>query len=217
MTRAPLLVAGGLLAQGLLLVPLAGVGGRAGWGVAAGAALAAALAAAAGRWLAPAGGASLAMLAAGGLGMTLGWWADLDFASAAAVLRDAPDAAAWCGFPARDGHGLPGAHLLSWMNAGMLAAGGLALRVAGARGACGGPAARFVGAAAMVAGMGAGAALAAPLGRALPAERAVVAAHALMNAGMLAGMQAAALAAIGWRALRLPRLPAPAPRSPEPL
>jgi hypothetical protein len=40
------------------------------------------------------------MLALGGLGMTLGWWADLDFGSAAALFRAAPGATAagaWCG------------------------------------------------------------------------------------------------------------------------
>lgn len=217
MARAPLLVAAGLLAQAALLVPLAGAGVGTAAILAAGAALAAAIAATAWPRLAPHARASLAMLAAGGSGMTLGWWADLGFASAADALRAAPEAAAWCGLALQGDHALPGvAHLLSWMNAGMLAAGALGMRFAGARAvaACGGAVVRTADALAMVAGMSAGAALATSLARALPAEAAVVGAHALMNAGMLAGMQLAALARIASRTRAIvpsPNFSAPGP------
>jgi hypothetical protein len=217
MARAPLLVAAGLLAQAALLVPLAGTHPSGAAVLAAGAALAAAVAATAWARLRPRARASLAMLAAGGCGMTLGWWADLGFASAAEALRAAPEAAAWCGLAPRGDHALPGAaHLLSWMNGGMLAAGALGMRLAGARAiaACGGALARGADALAMVAGMSAGAALATSLAGAVPAEAAVVGAHALMNAGMLAGMQLAALARIAARALAIvpsPNLLPPGP------
>jgi hypothetical protein len=190
MRLAPLLVAAGLLAQGALLGLLAGAGAAAGLLLAGGAALAGAAAVLAWPRLAPPARASLAMLAAGGSGMTLGWWADLGFASAAAA---GPAAAGWCGLAPG---GVPGLHLWCWMNAGMLAAGALAMRlVHGPR------AARAIAGdgLAMVLGMSAGAALAARWGESLPAEAAVVSAHAAMNAGMLAGMQLAALAHIARR------------------
>jgi len=191
MSPAPLLVAAGLLAQGALLVPLAGAGTAAGLRLVTGAALAGVLAAVAWPRLASPARASLAMLAAGGFGMTLGWWADLGFGSAAAA---GPDAAAWCGLA--PGGGLPGLHLLCWMNAGMLAAGALAMRIAHGRRA---PGAAAADALAMALGMSGGAALAVRVAPSLSAEAAVVSAHALMNAGMLAGMQLAVLARIARR------------------
>jgi len=157
MSSAPLLVAAGLLGQGALLVPLAGTGAAAGLRLAAGAALAGVLAALAWPRLARPARASLAMLAAGGFGMTLGWWADLGFGSAAAA---GPDAAAWCGLA---------------------------------------PGAAAADALAMALGMSGGAALAVRVAPSLSAEAAVVSAHALMNAGMLAGMQLAVLARIARR------------------
>jgi hypothetical protein len=206
---APLLVTVGLLAQAAVLVRLADLAPRAGATLVAGAALAAAIAGAAWPRLAPAARASLVMLAGGGFGMTLGWWGELGFTSAAAWLRAAPESTAWCGLaPATPGAHLGPVHaLLSWMNAGMLAAGVLAMRGARVRqGAACGRGALALDAIAMVVGMSGGAALASRLAPGASPAAAVVGAHALMNAGMLAGMQVVALARIAG-----PVLPAPPP------
>jgi D-xylose transport system substrate-binding protein len=196
-----LLPAAGLLAQALLLVALADLAPRTAASLIAGGCLAALVAVALWPRLSGALRTALAMLALGGLGMTLGWWADLGFASAAALLRADPEAAAagaWCGLARPDGSAQGGLRLplLSWMNAGMVVAGALTLR------AVRGPSLRHraghlaLETGAMLAGMNLGALLAARVAGRLPAEVAVVTAHASMNAGMLAGMQLAALGAL---------------------
>jgi hypothetical protein len=185
-------VAAGLAGQAVLLVAIAGVRGACALAVLGAGGLAAAAAAAAWPRLRPGASASLLMLSLGGLGMALGWWADLGFASAAALLRAAPEAmaaGAWCGLaPLRPGaHAAPGLHLASWMNAGMLAAGGLAMAAGSGRARRCGLAALLTEALGMLLGMSAGASLAARGAAALPVEAAVGAAHLLMLGGMLAG------------------------------
>jgi hypothetical protein len=181
-----------LAAQGACVAALAGFGPR---GALAGAALGAVLGAVA---LGPAlrrAPAGTAMLALGGLGMTLGWWADLGFASAAqlAAHARAPADPAWCRAPAGLAllAGLPGlGHAVSWMNAGMLALGlpaAAAARRAGHAHAHGGLATLGC-AAAMVAGMTAGSHGAARLAAALSPGAAVVLDYAAMTIGMAAGM-----------------------------
>jgi hypothetical protein len=199
MCASGLVIAAGLGAQAAVLVALAGPDRAEACALLAGAAVAAAGAAAAWRGLSGAGRACLGMLALGGLGMTLGWWADLDFGSAAALLRAVSAATAtgaWCGLaPLGAAHAAPSApHALAWMNAGMLLGGVLAMRVAHA----GAPGCRPVRVAleslAMLAGMHAGGCAAIRVADGLGPALAVVTAHALMNAGMLAGMQVAELA-----------------------
>jgi hypothetical protein len=111
-------------------------------------------------------------LAFGGLGMTLGWWVDLGLPWRVAGVADVPPAA-WCG----SAPGFTGA--ASWMNAGMLAGAAVAARFA----ACSRP--RFV---AECVGMLLGMHLAARA-VALSPNLALIAPHAAMCAGMLAGMQ----------------------------
>lgn len=200
MRRPLVLLAAGLVGQAVLLTRLADLQPPAGVCLVVGAAFAAAVATGSWRRLTGPGRSALAMWAAGGFGMTLGWWADLDFASAAALLRSGAAApGAWCGLASAGGFAsIPGPHLhlLSWMNVGMLAAGAFAMR--GARRpfeSRSSPRASFtVEAVAMVLGMSAGAVVAARVGTALPAAGAVVAAHALMNVGMLVAMRGATLA-----------------------
>lgn len=121
---------------------------------------------------------ALEALAYGGLGMTLGWWADLGFSALAPAARAGLPPEAWCG----SASALAGVHLASWMNVGMLAGAALAARIA----RCAPP--RF---ALECAGMLLGMHLAARgvASRDLAPALAVLAPHAAMNAGMLAGMQ----------------------------
>lgn len=210
MRGSGLVIAAGLGAQAAVLVALAGPARPEACALLVGAAVAAAGAAAGWRGLSRAGRAWLGMLALGGLGMTLGWWADLDFGSAAALLRSAPAATAtgaWCGLaPLGAAHAAPRApHALAWMNAGMLLGGVFAMRIAHA----GEPGCRPLRVAleslAMLVGMHAGGGAAIRVAAGLAPALAVVTAHALMNAGMLAGMQLAELAG------RLAPRPGPGP------
>ncbi|RIL04761.1 MAG: hypothetical protein DCC71_12995 [Proteobacteria bacterium] len=139
---------------------------------------------------------AVAMLALGGLGMTLGWWADLGFASAASVAAHArlPYDPLWCRVPAGLASlaGVPGVgHVVSWMNAGMLALGLPAMALA--RGACGDGTGRtrtelVVCALAMVAGMTAGSHVVLLAAGALAPGAIVLLDWAGMMAGMAIGM-----------------------------
>ena len=146
-----------------------------------------------------------AMFAIGGLGMVLGWWADLGFQSAAEA---APHAAAaldtiWCRSPLGDETG--SGHLLSWMNAGMLAFGLPASAVAHRLSpSAHEPGTSFSCALAMIAGMTAGSFVASRLALSLEPAQAVLVDWLGMMVGMLAGM-AAVRAALGWVGARLPR------------
>jgi len=188
------LVAAGLVVQAIALAAIASPGRPAGAALVGGAVLAGLLARAAWTGLGARGRAALAMLAWGGLGMTVGWWADLGFASAAArFAAAAPPAGAFCGFAPEAGAGVGHPQVVSWMNAGMLALGIAGLRVVHApRARRGAAAACAAECAAMLLGMHAAAWLAGHVAAALAPPAAVVTTHALMNAGMLAGMVVAA-------------------------
>jgi len=168
-------------------------------GVAVGAGAGLAIAAACGRVALRRAPAAAAMLVCGGLGMTLGWWADLDFARAAAVAAHArsPLDLIWCRAPAGAASlaALPGlGHALSWMQAGMLAGGMPAvawMRRRCGRGDAGGIAARLACAAGMSIGMGAGTLAAATIAASLGATSVVIVDWLLMSSGMLGGMAAA--------------------------
>ncbi len=146
-----------------------------------------------------------AMFAIGGLGMVLGWWADLGFRSAAEA---APHASAaldtiWCRSPLGGETG--SGHLLSSMNAGMLAFGVPASALAHrARAGTHEPGSVFSCALAMVAGMTAGSFVASRLALSLDPAPAVLVDWAGMTIGMLAGMIAAqaALRRLGARSPR---------------
>jgi hypothetical protein len=198
MRGSRLIVAAAVGTQAAVLAALAGLPALTASALLGGASVAAAGAAAGWPRLSRAGRAWLGMLALGGLGMTLGWWADLDFGSAAALLAAAPDAVAWCGLgPIADGAhaGRRAPHALGWMNAGMLAGGLLAMCLAHGRGSAGCGRARVaLESLAMLLGMNAGGLAATRVAAGLAPALAVVTAHALMNAGMLAGMQLAELA-----------------------
>lgn len=125
--------------------------------------------------------AAVAMLALGGLGMTVGWWVDLTLAGAPAPLDTL-----WC---RSSGAGAAG-HLASWMNAGMLALGLPAARLAQRDHGHGGGAALTC-ALAMLAGMSAGSWLAARLAPGLGPSAAVAVDYAAMLLGMVAGMAVA--------------------------
>jgi hypothetical protein len=137
------------------------------------------------------------MLAAGGLGMTAGWWADLGFTTAAAVAAHArePLDLVWCKSPAGPASlaSLPGLRHISWMNLGMLALGMPAVAAArrrASRGDAHGIPTLIACAAAMSIGMYAGSRGAAAIAPALGAPGVVIADWALMIVGMLAGMAA---------------------------
>jgi len=180
---------GALAAQLALLAWLAGLGVA---GALAAAALGLAFGGFALRRAATRWPGAVAMLALGGLGMTLGWWADLGFTSAAATAAHARAASdpLWCRAPAAAASlaGLPGlGHVVSWMNAGMLVFGMPAVALAhrasdaAARHAAGELVACAL---AMIAGMTAGSRLAL-----LGAQRLDPTAIVLLDyAGMLAGM-----------------------------
>jgi hypothetical protein len=125
--------------------------------------------------------AAAAMLALGGLGMTLGWWADLALAGTPVSLDTL-----WC---RSSGAGAAG-HLASWMNAGMLALGLPAARLAQRDHGHGGGAALTC-ALTMLAGMSAGTWLAARLAPGLGPSAAVAVDYAAMLLGMVAGMAVA--------------------------
>lgn len=125
--------------------------------------------------------AAVAMLALGGLGMTLGWWVDLALAGTAIPLDTL-----WC---RSSGAGAAG-HFVSWMNAGMLALGLPAAHLAQRDHGHGGSAALAC-ALAMLAGMSAGSWLAARLAPALGPSAAVAVDYAAMLLGMVAGMAVA--------------------------
>jgi len=137
-----------------------------------------------------------AMLAFGGLGMTLGWWADLGFRSAAEVSAHAraPFDLLWCRSAPGPASlaGLPGlGHVFSWMNAGMLALGMPAVALVRRRAGCAhrdGFAATALCAAAMALGMLAGSVAAGVVAAQLAPAQIVIADWALMSVGMLAGM-----------------------------
>jgi hypothetical protein len=170
------------LACAVQLAVVAGLAGLGFAGVALAAAIGAALGGVAVRDALPRAPAATAMLALGGLGMTLGWCVDAGLSGAHALLDPL-----WCGSPAGPaGHG----HVVSWMNAGMLALGLPAARLARPR-CTPHPARTLVCAVAMVAGMAAGSRLAAGLAPALAASAAVALEYAAMLLGMGAGMAAA--------------------------
>lgn len=110
--------AAGLAGQAALLRPLAGLDRRASVLVALLLAAAAAALPFLLRRLRPHGERVLAMISLGGLGMTLGWWADLGFPGSPELAA----ATAWCRASG------PHSPLLSWMNAGMLLVGVAAMR-----------------------------------------------------------------------------------------
>ena len=124
---------------------------------------------------------TVAMITLGGLGMTLGWWADLGFA---------PAAGHHMAHHAQHNH----LQLLSWMNAGMLALGVPAMFLLRhtavpfdlRRFCCGGM--LVIGVPAMVAGMMAGYILSRALAAGLAPSIAVILDYLLMMAGMCAGM-----------------------------
>jgi hypothetical protein len=148
------------------------------------------------------------MIAWGGLGMTLGWWADLDFRTAVEVARHGGIAAIWCRAPAFTSatHAVPGfGHLASWMNAGMLLF-GIPVAARWMR-----PASLLRCTIGMLVGMSAGSQLvAAVAGRWDPAA-AVIVDDVAMSAGMVAGMVAAER--LFWRHAQIPRNAAIATRA----
>jgi len=198
------------IAQVALLAWIAGLGAS---GVAAAVAIGAILAATLGPTALRRAPEATVMLAVGGLGMTVGWWADLGFATAAAVATHArePLDLVWCwSHPGPDSlTALPSlSHTLSLMNLGMLALGMPAVAAArqrAGRGDAHGIAALVACAAAMWIGMSAGSRGAEAIAPALGASGVVLADWALMCVGMLAGM-AAVERALRWMAqIRDPR------------
>jgi hypothetical protein len=169
----PVLALLALCAEAALLAHVAGLGGAA---AAAFGFATCGLALSARAWP-----ATFEAFALGGLGMTVGWWADLGFVSLApSALPPALPAEAWCG----SAGALAGVQLVSWMNGGMLlgtAAAALASRCPPERYAL-----ECVG---MLLAMHLAARAALPL--ALGSSLGVLAPHAAMSAGMLAGMQLA--------------------------
>lgn len=154
--------------------------------------------------------ATASMIGWGGLGMTLGWWADLGFQSATDVARLHGIDAIWCRTPALGAvwHEVPGlGHLASWMNAGMIAFG---MPVA-AR--CMRPASLLRCTIGMILGMSGGSLLAARVASGLTPAAAVFVDSTLMSAGMYLGM--VALERLPWRRDQMPRKAAIATR-PQP-
>lgn len=140
------------------------------------------------------------MIGWGGFGMTLGWWADLDFRSAIDIAGHGTIDAIWCRAPALDAgaHGAASlGHLLSWMNAGMLLAGVPAgawwmSRASLLRCTIG-----------MLVGMSAGAQLAAIVAADLHPIAAVIADYVAMSVGMGIGM--VAFERLPWPRVQMPR------------
>jgi len=160
--------------------------------------LAAAVAAA--TLLARAAPATAVMIGWGGLGMTLGWWADLGFRSAVDVAQHNGIEAIWCRATSLGTawHVVPGlGHLISWMNAGMLLFG------VPAAACCLRPAALLRCTLGMILGMSAGSRLAAGVASGLDPAVAVLVDHAFMSAGMVGGMLG--IERLPWRHAQMPR------------
>lgn len=177
------------VAQGGLLFGFAGFDAA---GVAAGALMAAGLACAAGPGSFARAPATVAMLAIGGLGMLLGWWADLGFRTGAefAAHARAPIDSIWCRSTGAGAElsSLPGLGLVvSWMDLGMLAF-GVPASLAAATHRRSGAAGALVCGVAMIAGMRVGCHAAAVVGASLPPPLAVLAEWAGMMAGMAIAM-----------------------------
>lgn len=187
------------LGHGFQIGLLAWVAGFGGFGVCLGLGVGMLVGAIAARTLLARAPGVVAMLVFGGLGMMLGWWADLGFRSAAEVAAHAraPLDLLWCRSPAGPASlaGLPGlGHVFSWMNAGMLALGMPAVALARRRFGCAhgrGIAAAAACALAMALGMSAGSVAAGVVAAHLTPSIVVLVDWALMSAGMLAGMELA--------------------------
>ena len=193
----------GVIGQAAVLARIAGLAGSS-------AALLVVTAAAASVLVMRAAPRTASMIAWGGLGMTLGWWADLGFQSAADVARFHGIDALWCRTPAIGafGHELPGfGHLASWMNVGMIVFGTPAVI------RCAGPASVLRCTIGMVLGMSAGSLLAARVASGLAPAMAVLIDYTAMSAGMCLGM--AAIEQVPWRRDQMPRKAAIA-TSPQP-
>jgi hypothetical protein len=135
--------------------------------------------------LARTGPAAAWMIGWGGLGMALGWWADLGFGTAVDAVRLGGVDAIWCHAPALGStrFAVPGLwHLASWMNAGMLL---FAIPVA-SRWMRPAPLLRCT--IGMAFGMSAGSWLAAFVAAGSDPAAAVIVDYAAMSAGMVAGM-----------------------------
>lgn len=175
--------------QGGLLLGLAGFDAA---GIAAGALVVAGVACALGPRAFARAPATVAMVAIGGLGMLLGWWADLGFRTGAAFAAHArtPLDTIWCRAPAGAAalSGLPPLGLgVSWMDLGMLAFGVPASLAAG-RHRRGGVAGALVCGVAMLAGMRAGCHVVSSIGASLAPPLAVLADYAGMMGGMAIAM-----------------------------
>lgn len=197
------LVALGVIGQGAVLARIAGLGAR-------GSVLLVVTAAVLGVALMRAAPRTASMIAWGGLGMTLGWWADLGFQSATEVARFHGIDAIWCRTPAIGafGHALPGVgHLASWMNVGMILFGTPAVT------RCARPGSVLRCTVGMILGMSAGSLLAARVASGLAPTISVLIDYTAMSAGMCLGM--AAIERVPWRRDQMPRKAAIATR-PQP-
>lgn len=186
-------VAIGVVGQAAVVARIAGLGVAATLPLLAAAVAAATL-------LARAAPATALMIGWGGLGMTLGWWADLGFRSAADVAQHDGIAAIWCRAPALGAawHDVPGlGHLASWMNAGMFLFG---VPVAAC---CLRPAPLLRCTLGMILGMSVGSRLAAGVASGLDPAAAVLVDHACMSAGMVGGMLG--IERLPWRRAQMPR------------
>jgi len=193
----------GLVGQAAVVVRIAGLDPAAMWPLGASAAAVATL-------LMRTAPATASMIGWGGLGMTLGWWADLGFQSAADVARLHGIDAIWCRAPALGalGHEVPGfGHFVSWMNAGMIAF-GMPVAAFGLP-----PASLLRCTIGMILGMSGGSLLASRVASGLAPAAAVLVDYTLMSAGMYLGM--IAVERLPWRGDQMPRKAAIATR-PQP-
>lgn len=193
MRSTRVVVAIGLIGQAAVVARIAGFG-------AAGTLPLLAAAVAAATLLARASPATAVMIGWGGLGMTLGWWADLGFRSAVDVAQHNGIDAIWCRAPALGTawHAVPGlGHLASWMNAGMLLFG------VPAAACCLRPAPLLRCTLGMILGMSAGSRLAAGVASGLDPTTAVLVDQAFMSAGMVGGMLG--IERLPWRRAQMPR------------
>jgi hypothetical protein len=174
--------------QGGLLLGLAGFDAA---GIAAGALVAAGLACALGPRALARAPATVAMVSIGGLGMLLGWWADLGFRTGAAFAEHArmPIDTIWCRAPAGPAAlaGLPALGIASWMDLGMLAFGVPASLAAGGH-RRGGTTSALVCGVAMLVGMRVGCHAASSLGASFAPPLAVLVDYAGMMGGMAIAM-----------------------------
>jgi len=188
------IVAGlGVVGQAVVVARIAGLGVAAALPLVAAAAAGAIL-------VARSSPAAAWMIGWGGLGMTLGWWADLGFRTAREVAQHGGLEAIWCRAPALESaaHAVPGfGHLASWMNAGMLLF-GIPAALRWMR-----PALLLRCTIGMLLGMSAGSQLAAAVAGRWDPAAAVIVDYAAMSAGMLAGMAAVEL--LSWRRVQIPR------------